>query len=66
MAEKEIKTSNSMISQKDGNEKKTLSKKDSKTKTPSLPPITQEWTKEAVQYGLKEWFRLYPVQQLPS
>lgn len=66
MAEKEIKTSNSMISQKDGNEKKTLSKKDSKPKTPSLPPITQEWTKEAVQYGLKEWFRLYPVQQLPS
>ena len=26
MAEKEIKTSNSMISQKDGNEKKTLPK----------------------------------------
>lgn len=66
MAEKEIKTSNSMISQKDDNEKKTLSKKDSKPKTPSLPPITQEWTKEAVQYGLKEWFNFLHAQKTPN
>ena len=66
MAEKEIKTSNSMISQKDGNEKKALSKKESKPKTPSLPPITQEWTKEAVQYGLKEWFNYLHAQKTPN
>lgn len=66
MTEKEIKTSNSMISQKDGNEKKALSKKESKPKTSSLPPITQEWTKEAVQYGLKEWFNFLHAQKTPN
>lgn len=40
------------------------SKKGCKSKTPAMPPIVQEWTKDAVQYGLKEWFRLHPVQSV--
>ena len=67
MAEKEEKkTTNSVIPSKDGNAKEPLPPKKTKSKTSSLPPITKEWTKEAVQYGLKEWFHFFPTQSTPD
>ena len=46
--------------------KESMSKKESKPKAPVLPPIVKEWTKDAVQYGLKEWFRYLPMQSTPD
>lgn len=66
MVENEAKkTVETESSKKDIGKKETTSKKGSKSKTPAIPPIVQEWTKDAVQYGLKEWFRLHPVQCVP-
>lgn len=66
MAENETKkVIKTEISKKDVDKKEASSKKESKPKAPELPPIVQQWTKDAVQYGLKEWFRLHPVQSVP-
>lgn len=62
-AKKVIKTE---TSKKDVDKKEASSKKESKTKAPELPPVVQEWTKDAVQYGLKEWFRFFPSQIAPE